>query len=299
MSFQACQERLSDLIGPYWGTYGIVYRVTQPVLECKRNRSVPGSLGTVEAACFTWIAPEMRTRARKRGGAMCFGSLSFRGGEKDPKPWPDGARWPRNATNSLVCGKWTPIVLRTTQLVSSLKLSPSVSRASWLAGPAPRSEPGGAPGDVDGRGGARVWCVLRRSWDTTGCSPPREQLHPSRTATSTAPHRPRPSGPASPSDEGLMQHHRPLGPRVEPESVGRQRPVPVGGGIFPPPKTLSGRTDHYRSIGLDPPGQLPGRVFPPWELRRNATPGRVSRLRHSDLVTHGPSIPSPGPSGGD
>ena len=28
------QERLSDLIGPYWGTCGIVYRVTQPVLEC-------------------------------------------------------------------------------------------------------------------------------------------------------------------------------------------------------------------------------------------------------------------------
>ena len=26
------QERLSDLIGPYWGTYGIVYRVLQPLL---------------------------------------------------------------------------------------------------------------------------------------------------------------------------------------------------------------------------------------------------------------------------
>ena len=23
------QERLSDLIGPYWGTYGIVYKVTK------------------------------------------------------------------------------------------------------------------------------------------------------------------------------------------------------------------------------------------------------------------------------
>ena len=27
------QERLSDLIGPYWGTYGIAYRVLQPLLE--------------------------------------------------------------------------------------------------------------------------------------------------------------------------------------------------------------------------------------------------------------------------
>ena len=27
------QQRLSDLIGPYWGTYGIVYRVIQPLLE--------------------------------------------------------------------------------------------------------------------------------------------------------------------------------------------------------------------------------------------------------------------------
>ena len=26
------QERLSDLIGPYWGTYGIGYRVLQPLL---------------------------------------------------------------------------------------------------------------------------------------------------------------------------------------------------------------------------------------------------------------------------
>ena len=26
------QQRLSDLIGPYWGTYGIVYRVIQPLL---------------------------------------------------------------------------------------------------------------------------------------------------------------------------------------------------------------------------------------------------------------------------
>ena len=26
------QERLSDLKGPYWGTYGIVYRVLQPLL---------------------------------------------------------------------------------------------------------------------------------------------------------------------------------------------------------------------------------------------------------------------------
>ena len=24
------QERVSDLIGPYWGTFGIVYRVLQP-----------------------------------------------------------------------------------------------------------------------------------------------------------------------------------------------------------------------------------------------------------------------------
>ena len=27
-----CQERLSNLIGPYWGTYGIAYRVLQPLL---------------------------------------------------------------------------------------------------------------------------------------------------------------------------------------------------------------------------------------------------------------------------
>ena len=27
------QDRLSDLIGPYWGTYGIVYRVLQPLLD--------------------------------------------------------------------------------------------------------------------------------------------------------------------------------------------------------------------------------------------------------------------------
>ena len=27
------QEKFSDLIGPYWGTYGIVYRVLQPLLE--------------------------------------------------------------------------------------------------------------------------------------------------------------------------------------------------------------------------------------------------------------------------
>ena len=27
------QERLSDLIGPYWDTYGIVYTVLQPLLD--------------------------------------------------------------------------------------------------------------------------------------------------------------------------------------------------------------------------------------------------------------------------
>ena len=27
------RERLSDLTGPYWGTYRIVYRVIQPLLE--------------------------------------------------------------------------------------------------------------------------------------------------------------------------------------------------------------------------------------------------------------------------
>ena len=27
------QERLSDLIGPYWGTDGIVYRVLQPLVS--------------------------------------------------------------------------------------------------------------------------------------------------------------------------------------------------------------------------------------------------------------------------
>ena len=28
------QERLSDLMGPYWGTYGISYRVLPPLLVC-------------------------------------------------------------------------------------------------------------------------------------------------------------------------------------------------------------------------------------------------------------------------
>ena len=33
-TFRSIQERLSDLIGPVtWGTYGIVYRVLQPLLE--------------------------------------------------------------------------------------------------------------------------------------------------------------------------------------------------------------------------------------------------------------------------
>ena len=27
------QQRLSDLIGPYWGTYRIAYRVLQPLLD--------------------------------------------------------------------------------------------------------------------------------------------------------------------------------------------------------------------------------------------------------------------------
>ena len=31
-------QRLSDLIiGPYWGTYRIVYRVLQPLLECQMD----------------------------------------------------------------------------------------------------------------------------------------------------------------------------------------------------------------------------------------------------------------------
>ena len=29
------QKRLSDLIGPYWSAYGIVYRVLQPLLDNK------------------------------------------------------------------------------------------------------------------------------------------------------------------------------------------------------------------------------------------------------------------------
>ena len=28
------QQRLSDLTGPYWSTYGIVDRVLQPLLDC-------------------------------------------------------------------------------------------------------------------------------------------------------------------------------------------------------------------------------------------------------------------------
>ena len=48
---QGDQERLSDLIGPYWGTYGMVYRVLQPVLgfasekyllDCPKN-PLPGN----------------------------------------------------------------------------------------------------------------------------------------------------------------------------------------------------------------------------------------------------------------
>ena len=43
------QERLSDLIGPYWGTYGIVYRVTQPVLAGLRQRRRMMRLGTSDS----------------------------------------------------------------------------------------------------------------------------------------------------------------------------------------------------------------------------------------------------------
>ena len=32
LSLSEHQERLSDLMGPYWGTYGMVYRVLQPLL---------------------------------------------------------------------------------------------------------------------------------------------------------------------------------------------------------------------------------------------------------------------------
>ena len=97
------QQRLKDLIGPYWGTYGIVYRVIQPLLVDRlvtKRSSRRGLRGFVDAPALhharppnVWMHMSRTSRlndARPEVDGKTWVSFPDTQGELQ-EPWPLGA----------------------------------------------------------------------------------------------------------------------------------------------------------------------------------------------------------------